>query len=248
MREDRERTCAYYYVTGASRGLGRAIVERLLDENDTRVIGIARGDGLDHPRYRHVRLDLKDLDAVAAFEFDACEDAARIVLVNNAAQHKPKQLGYFHSKTLIDLFAINAVAPILLMNSFIARYSDHPATQLVICNITSSSALTPVRGSSAYCASKAALEMATRTALLERDAGLGERLRFLIADPGGMDSDMWTELGESSPKDLPDVEAFHRRRPVSPADVAARLCPILLDPTRVLEPRILVQGLPTFNP
>src|SRR3990172_6128747 len=226
MREDRERTCAYYYVTGASRGLGRAIVERLLDENDTRVIGIARGDGLDHPRYRHVRLDLKDLDAVAAFEFDACEDAARIVLLNNAAQHKPKKLGYFHSKTLIDLFAINAVAPILLMNSFIARYSDHPATQLVICNITSSSALTPVRGSSAYCASKAALEMATRTALLERDA----------------------ELGESSPKDLPDVEAFHRRRPVSPADVAARLCPILLDPTRVLEPRILVQGLPTFNP
>ena len=51
-------------VTGTSAGLGAAIATLLL-RHDWAVIGIARRPaGLSHPRYRHVTLDLGDVEAL----------------------------------------------------------------------------------------------------------------------------------------------------------------------------------------
>ena len=51
-------------VSGASRGIGRAVAELLL-EVGARVIGIARAseDIIEHPRYEHHCIDLGDLEA-----------------------------------------------------------------------------------------------------------------------------------------------------------------------------------------
>src|SRR5437773_12365783 len=52
-------------VTGTSRGIGAAVADRLL-EHGWDVVGIARHDAShDHPRYRHLRLDLADTAALA---------------------------------------------------------------------------------------------------------------------------------------------------------------------------------------
>lgn len=52
------------FVTGASSGIGRAIVERLL-RDEWRVTGVSRGRSDEaQPGYDHLSLDLSDLDAI----------------------------------------------------------------------------------------------------------------------------------------------------------------------------------------
>ena len=52
-------------VTGATRGIGRAISQKLLDEG-LEVIGVGRNhqDGIEHERYTAETLDLSDLKSL----------------------------------------------------------------------------------------------------------------------------------------------------------------------------------------
>ncbi|MDP3240060.1 MAG: SDR family oxidoreductase [Reyranella sp.] len=52
-------------VVGALGVIGRYIVERLVAEGDWQVVGLSRRPEKDGPRYRHVSVDLLDLDDVA---------------------------------------------------------------------------------------------------------------------------------------------------------------------------------------
>src|SRR5262249_33160347 len=76
-------------VTGASSGIGAAIVERLL-RNGWRVTGVSRRPGpAAHPAYHHLSLDLNDVDAVA----DALAGIAPAALVHAAGILKVSRLG-----------------------------------------------------------------------------------------------------------------------------------------------------------
>jgi benzil reductase ((S)-benzoin forming) len=154
-------------------------------------------------------------------------------------------MGHFAADAIPYLLAINAVAPLQLMNAFLAHYAGG-AADLLVCNLTSTGAHNPVRGSSLYCAAKAAIEMATKVAALEAESAGNPRLRFLIANPGGMASDMWTGLTQASPDDLPDVAILRKRNPPSPEEVADRLCRVLADPSLVPELAFDVQALPAI--
>ncbi len=76
-------------VTGASSGIGAAIVERLLRDG-WRVTGISRRPGsFDHPAFAHLSLDLADVDAIAL----AVADLAPTALVHAAGLLKVAPLG-----------------------------------------------------------------------------------------------------------------------------------------------------------
>ncbi|MGY3239044.1 MULTISPECIES: SDR family NAD(P)-dependent oxidoreductase [unclassified Bradyrhizobium] len=76
-------------VTGASSGIGAAIVERLLRDG-WRVTGISRrAVTFDHPAFEHLSLDLADVDAIAA----AVADLAPTALVHAAGMLKVAPLG-----------------------------------------------------------------------------------------------------------------------------------------------------------
>src|SRR2546423_14157967 len=59
----------YSYVTSTSRGIGRAPVEMLAEGQGVRVTGLGRNAGPMLHNCLQVRLDLGDLDAVAAYRF-----------------------------------------------------------------------------------------------------------------------------------------------------------------------------------
>ena len=76
-------------VTGASSGIGAAIVERLLRDG-WRVTGISRRPGtFDHPAFAHLSLDLADVDAIKA----AVADLAPTALVHAAGMLQGRSAG-----------------------------------------------------------------------------------------------------------------------------------------------------------
>jgi NAD(P)-dependent dehydrogenase (short-subunit alcohol dehydrogenase family) len=76
-------------VTGASSGIGAAIVERLLRDG-WRVTGISRRPGaFDHPAFDHLSLDLNDVDSISS----AVAAIAPTALVHAAGLLKVAPLG-----------------------------------------------------------------------------------------------------------------------------------------------------------
>jgi len=73
-------------VTGASRGIGRMLVEHFLDEG-AQVAGISRGVAeLEHERYAHFEVDVADAKAVQfAFAKIGKQFGTVDIVVNNAA-------------------------------------------------------------------------------------------------------------------------------------------------------------------
>src|SRR5438105_3425967 len=98
----------YYYVTRSSRGLGRALAERLLAEPEVFVIGLARNQSFSHERYEHVELDLSDFEATSRFAFSPHGNARRIALVNNAGILQPRYLGRLEPAEILASYMVNA--------------------------------------------------------------------------------------------------------------------------------------------
>ena len=173
----------YFYVTGSNRGLGRALTERLLEDHENFVIGIARGDGPRHEQYHHVRLDLADVPAVCAFEFEPRPDATRIVLVNNAAMMAVAHYGEWPPETIVKALSVNTIAPALLTTGFVAAYGETDA-DLLVCNLSSGAAERAVDGGMVYCGSKASLNQMTRVGVEEVASAGKKNLTFLAIAPG----------------------------------------------------------------
>ncbi|RSK47673.1 SDR family NAD(P)-dependent oxidoreductase [Hymenobacter rigui] len=182
----------YYIITGASRGLGKALAETLLHQPDTTVIGVSRHATIEHERYHHQPLDLSDMLAVQNNlhkVFPRFPNASSITLVNNAGVLG--EIGYVgeqQNEHYEFVFDVNLIAPAMLMNTFLQAYSAVLVPRTIL-NISSGAAQRAVDGWAAYSASKAALDALSRTAQKEQDLrGSGIRIRSLA--PGILDTAM----------------------------------------------------------
>ena len=194
-------------VTGTSDGIGLALARTLLDDG-WRVLGCARRDApLEHPAYRHVRVDLADPGALSTRflpvldEELAAEGLTRAALVNNAAvigalrrvrDHEPAAL----ARTM----ALNAAAPLALMGRAVAGRPE--GARLRIVNLSSGAAHKALAGSADYCASKAALLLGGRCLAeeLEQDGVPAREVALLSYEPGLVATDMQV-LARNAPAD-----------------------------------------------
>lgn len=235
---------SYYYITGTSRGIGRALAVELLGDEDARVYGIGRSQGPSHPNCEHIQLNLSDLRAVQRFDFPQHEDASRLVLVNNAGTLAPKFLGKENAESIIESYAINVVAPVILMNNFIAAYQER-AVQRVICNLSSVAASTAIRGGALYCGAKAALEMTSRVGAVEQES-LGGSFRIISVDPGAVDTDMQATLRDARDEDFPGAarnrQSYKDGLLGIPEVVAKQLAQLLRNPFEVTSTTVKLGG------
>jgi len=153
-------------VTGAARGLGRAMTERLLADGFE--VWAVDADATELDRMagqvdaRPMALDVTDEAAVAelAGRVEACD-----ALVNNA--------GIWRFTKLVDtpldearrVLDVNVVAPLLWMQQFLPLLQRSELASIV--NVSSITAAMSPTGTGVYPPSKAALEAMTRMAAVE---------------------------------------------------------------------------------
>ncbi|MBP2076697.1 (S)-benzoin forming benzil reductase [Oceanobacillus polygoni] len=205
----------YAIVTGVSKGLGESIAKLFLDLN-IHVIGLSRSVNnhlANHENlFTHFPCDLanvESLDQVCDEISDAVftEDTTTIYLVNNAATVEPiDQSMHIQTTALTQHVNLNTIAPMALTNYFLKKATEK-GVQLISVIITSGAAESPSYGWSAYCSTKASVNMYTKTVALEQEE-LKTDHKVIAFSPGIMDTDMQEKIRSSSEAAFADVEKF----------------------------------------
>lgn len=220
-------------VTGASRGLGRALAGQLLAGGAT-VITLARGSSPElaeaadrhGARLQQLTADLSDASSIetAAGLISAAlpAGAARYLLINNAGTLDPVSLaeGLFDAQAIQRAFNVNVSAAMVLTAAFLR--SAPKEVDLRIVNISSGAGRRTNAGWAVYCATKAALDLYTRV-LAEENPGL----RVASLAPGVVDTDMQAHIRSSDRAQFPDLDRFiqlhEQGQLASPESTASRI-------------------------
>ena len=207
-------------ITGASRGLGRALMEQLAEAGH-RVVGVARGGRELDEVVRAIRERGGEAWALPG----DVRDAARIVgeasalvgpldvLVNNASTLGPvpmPRLGDLRPEELAEVLEVNLVASFRLTRAVVGGMGLRGRGTVVFLSSDAAVEAYPTWG--AYGLSKAAQDHMMRTWAAELPA-----LRFLSVDPGEMDTAMHAAA-------MPEADPSTLQRP---RDVARRVVELI---------------------
>lgn len=201
-----------YFITGTSRGIGKALAEVLLQNEDNLVIGIGRRAEFEQANYIHKNLDLSDMSRVMQFRFGEHQKADEVYLINNAGVlGEIKYVGDLDSKNLLNAFNVNLVAPGILMNSFIKAYKESDCLQTIL-NISSGAAVNAYDGWSGYCSTKAGVNMFTE--VIQKEVSLRGRnnLRVVAVAPGIIETDMQVQIRKAESSDFSMIDKFHEMK------------------------------------
>jgi NAD(P)-dependent dehydrogenase (short-subunit alcohol dehydrogenase family) len=153
-----------YVVTGAGRGVGRAIAERLAEHGHVVAVDLD-SDVLrwthDHPRVTAVAGDA-GTEAVVTRAADAAEELGSLVgWVNNAAVFRDVALHEVPAAEVLELIALNVGLAVTGCAAAIRRFLASGTTGAIV-NLSSHQAQRPVPGALPYATAKAAVEGLTR--------------------------------------------------------------------------------------
>jgi len=178
-------------VTGASRGLGRALATALSDRGWRLVV-----DGRDAARLAESVAALPHPELVTAVRGDVADPEHRAalaravgpwldLLVNNASDLGPSPLPPLTdlpTDEFLRVLTVNAVAPLAMVQAVLPALRAAHGT---VVDISSDAAVEAYEGWGGYGASKAALDQLTAVLAVEHP-----ELRIYAVDPGDMATDM----------------------------------------------------------
>ncbi len=199
----------YYFITGSSSGIGKAMIAYLIGFTGNKVYGISRSNHLTDDQYTHYTLDLSDKDQLLTFNFPDIKDAKKIVLINNAGTLGDiKYMGNLSNENIYGTIQVNFTASAILCNKFLKSYGSMPIEKVLI-NITSGAANTPYDGWSTYCSSKAAINMLTEVLAEEQQMQTYPTKCFAIA-PGVVDTYMQDTIRKVDKSNFKNIEKFKK--------------------------------------
>jgi benzil reductase ((S)-benzoin forming) len=200
-----------YVITGASRGLGRAMAELLLRPENT-VLGLSRHTRAAPAELDQWPCDLADPVPVAErlAQWLRAFDAARFAsanLINNAAMlTEPAPLADADLNALSQAARVGLEAPLVLTAAFLRATRAWMGRRRVL-HISSGLGRRGMASSAPYCAVKAGLDNLARAQALE-EALQTNGARVCSLAPGVIDTDMQVQLRGAAAKAFPDREAF----------------------------------------
>lgn len=177
-------------VTGAASGIGAATVRRFLAEGACIAALDIDGTGLEALRAAggeallSLQCDVSHYEEVdAALRKAAGQFGGLDGIVNCAAIDDVRPIAQSNADHWRRIFEINVTAPMMLCRLALELFTG-PAS---IVNVSSAAGLKPLPNRTAYCASKAALIMATKALAMEI---AGKEVRANVVCPGVIDTPM----------------------------------------------------------
>ncbi len=168
-------------ITGASKGIGKALAEKMLGKNYT-VIGTSRSGKIQikHPNFHSLALDLTDFSSIEKAQIEINNNFEHInVLINNAALGSDLHFDLPERQSFEQTFDTNVKGTVFFTEAMVNRIPNDG----IILNISSKMGSVEVCekfGSVAYRMSKSALNMYTKI-LKNRLAG---KVKVACIHPG----------------------------------------------------------------
>lgn len=219
---------ARVYITGASRGIGRALAASV--PFDAEVVDVSRS-GCDLAEVRHLAADLATPDGWATLgdTLDrelASFDGDRVTFVHNAGTLEPLGFaGEVDDAAYARNVLLNAAAPQVIGHRFLRAVAGLDARRELVM-ITSGAARTAYPGWSSYGAGKAAVDHWVRSVAQEQERR-GSGVRVHAVAPGVIDTDMQSLIRTTDEHDFPRVARFRELHETGqlrdPDEVAAEL-------------------------
>ncbi len=226
-------------VSGASRGIGAAIATEASGKGVNLVLNARSGDALE--ALSSSLAGSKSDVAIVSGDVSSKEVCERIVgkaverfggidvVVNNAGVLEPVgPLDAVDSDEWVRNLMVNVAGPVLLTKSALPSLRKRKGC---IINISSGAAIKAVRGWSAYCTSKAALNHFNRMLSAEYP-----EIIAVAVSPGMTATDMQLRIRESGAGGMPEdehrrfVDAFEKGKLRSPEMVARAIVAVALKP------------------
>ncbi|MCI4062182.1 SDR family oxidoreductase [Micromonospora sp. R77] len=231
-------TAGSYVVTGGGRGVGRAIVARLVDDGGTVVVVEHDPEALAwsarHPAAERLVPVVGDAgdEQVAGHAADLAERVAPLAgWVNNAAVFRDAAVHSAPVAEVLDLIGLNLRPAVVGAATAVRRFLA-AGTGGAIVNVSSHQAARPVPGALPYATAKAAVEGLTRALAVEY-AGRGVRTNAVAL--GSIDTERHaTFLNGQDPAERARISAelgrLHPVGRIGRADEVADAVAFLLSP------------------
>ncbi|MEV4813909.1 SDR family oxidoreductase [Micromonospora avicenniae] len=204
MRASANTTPRTWFITGASRGLGRAFTIAALERGD-QVVAAARNITRDDFDERHgdrllaLTLDVTDRAAVFATVATAVEHFGRLdIVVNNAGTMSMGMVEEFTEAEARAQFEVNLFGALWVSQAVLPHLRAQRSGHIV--QISSIAALGGFPSTGMYSASKFALEGMSEALAMEAAAF---DVKVSIVQPGGYWTDLYTSMTSTTP-----VEAY----------------------------------------
>ena len=192
-------------ITGASRGLGKALAEYFLQQGDN-VVGCSRSEGgITHENYHHYQVDVTSAEEVAELFFKLRKVVTNLDgLINNAGVASMNAFALTPDTSYQKVFSVNVQGTYLFCQKALGllKKSKHPR----IVNMTTVAVPLWLEGESIYAASKSAVETLTR--VIAKEYG-----RFNVTCNAIGPSPIDTNLIKNVPKDK--IQALLNEQAVS---------------------------------
>jgi NAD(P)-dependent dehydrogenase (short-subunit alcohol dehydrogenase family) len=185
MRNDTEQAGRVWFVTGASRGFGRALSEAVLERGERLIVTARRQEFIDefherHPEALALRLDVTDRASAEAAVAEGIERFGGLdVVVNNAGYGHFGAVEELTDEELREQFEVNLFGVVNITRAVLPQLRAQRSGHLV--QMSSLNGLEGMVGAGYYCASKFAIEGLSET-LAAEVAHLG--IKVTIVEPG----------------------------------------------------------------
>lgn len=189
------------FISGTSRGIGKAIAQHYAKDSENKVFGISRSSS--DLEISHAQLDLSETENIEKTIKDLLKDIDQldIVFLNAGVLGKLQTMHEADLNDLKNTMDINLWAQKVLLDTLLLK---NP--KLVIA-ISSGAAVNGNMGWSGYSLSKAALNM-----LVQLYASEFQATKFIALAPGLVDTQMQDTISNTSAEKFPSLERLHQAR------------------------------------